>query len=108
MLFDHKRTIAIDDDLIAVLVAEGEKYQRIVAGIPDRAGEVDLSLAKLRTHDLRGGHETALLDAGVHIVAARCDHDPAVLLRICARRDPQGGHVCGRRHCGLVEGVLAG
>src|SRR5215467_16181995 len=86
MLFDHKRTIAIDDDLIAVLVAEGEKYQRIVAGIPDRAGEVDLSLAKLRTHDLRGGHETALLDAGVHIVAARCDQ----ILQCCCASAPGG------------------
>jgi integrase len=33
-------------------------------------------------HDLRGSHEKALLDAGVpvHVVAARCGHDPAVLL----------------------------
>jgi integrase len=39
--------------------------------------------AKLRWHDLRGSHETALLDAGVplHVVAGRCGHDPAVLLR---------------------------
>src|SRR5262249_15709959 len=31
---------------------------------------------KLRFHDLRGSHETALLDAGVpvHVVAARCGH----------------------------------
>jgi integrase len=42
----HKRTIAIDDELIAVLLAQREKHQRIVAGIPDRAG-VDLSLVKL-------------------------------------------------------------
>ena len=34
-------------------------------------------------HDLRCTHETLLLDAGVpvHVVAARCGHDPAVLLR---------------------------
>jgi integrase len=39
-------------------------------------------------HDLRGSHETALLDAGVpvHVVAARCGHDPAVLLRSYAKR----------------------
>jgi integrase len=42
----------------------------------------------LRFHDLRGSHETALLDAGVpvHVVAARCGHDPAVLLRSYAKR----------------------
>jgi integrase len=42
----------------------------------------------LRFHDLRGSHETALLDAGVpvHVVAERCGHDPAVLLRNYAKR----------------------
>jgi integrase len=44
--------------------------------------------AKLRFHDLRGSHETILLDKGVpvHVVAARCGHDPAVLLRSYAKR----------------------
>jgi integrase len=43
---------------------------------------------KLRFHDLRGSHETLLLDAGipVHTVAARCGHDPAVLLKAYAKR----------------------
>src|SRR5262249_19279847 len=43
---------------------------------------------RIRFHDLRGSHETALLDAGVpvHVVAARCGHDPAVLLRSSAKR----------------------
>jgi integrase len=38
--------------------------------------------------DLRGTHETILLDKGVpvHVVAARCGHDPAVLLRTYAKR----------------------
>lgn len=47
-----------------------------------------LGFAKLRFHDLRGTHETMLLDAGVpvHVVAARCGHDPAVLLRVYAKR----------------------
>jgi hypothetical protein len=47
-----------------------------------------LGFAGLRFHDLRGTHETLLLDAGVpvHVVAARCGHDPAVLLRSYARR----------------------
>jgi integrase len=42
----------------------------------------------LRFHDLRGSHETALLDAGVpvHVVAARCGHDPATLLPSYAKR----------------------
>jgi integrase len=47
-----------------------------------------LGFRGLRLHDLRGSHETALLDAGVpvHVVAARCGHDPAVLLRSYAKR----------------------
>ena len=119
-----KRTIAIDEDLIALLVAGRENHLRIVAGVPDGA-KVDLSLVKLPTdapmfpgedftrprhpnavskefkrkptrlgfpglrfHDLRGTHETLLLDQGVpvHVVAARCGHDPAVLLRSYAKR----------------------
>src|SRR5215813_9203594 len=48
--------------------------------------------AKLRFHDLRGSHETALLDAGVpvHVVAQRCGHDPAVLLRSYASGRAEG------------------
>jgi integrase len=124
-----KRTITIDDDLIALLLSLREKHLRIMARIPDGA-LVDLSLVNLpgdalmfpnpssadfsftqprvpravtkvftqkatklgfpglRFHDLRGSHETALLDAGVpaHVVAARCGHDPAVLLRSYAKR----------------------
>jgi integrase len=47
-----------------------------------------LGFSKLRFHDLRGTHETLLLDRGVpvHVVAARCGHDPAVLLRAYAKR----------------------
>lgn len=47
-----------------------------------------LGFLRLRFHDLRGTHETLLLDAGVpvHVVAARCGHDPAILLRTYARR----------------------
>src|SRR5262249_9703343 len=121
-----KRTIALDDDLVAMLCTEHEKHLRISAGVPDGVavnlllvrlpkdalifpnppgpGE-DFSFTKLRNpdnttkefvrrarklgfpglrfHDLRGTHETLLLDAGVpvHVLAARCGHDPAVLLR---------------------------
>jgi integrase len=128
----HKRTITIDDDLIALISAEIDKLKRFVAGVPDGAS-VDLSLVKLPAgsqlfpappefgqafsltalrrprnvtkqlahraakigfagmrpcHDLRGAHETILLDRGVpvHVVAARCGHNPAVLLRSYAKR----------------------
>jgi integrase len=126
-----KRTITIDDKLIALLLAERERYLRVMAGVSDRT-TVDLSLVKLpegalmfpnppargedfsfmklrnprnttkefvrkgtalgfpglRLHDLRGTHETLLLDQGapVHVVAARCGHDPAVMLRAYAKR----------------------
>jgi integrase len=47
-----------------------------------------LGFKDVRFHDLRGAHETMLLDNGVpvHVVAARCGHDPAVLLRSYAKR----------------------
>jgi integrase len=47
-----------------------------------------LGFEGLRFHDLRGSHETVLLDNGVpvHVVAARCGHDPATLLRVYAKR----------------------
>jgi integrase len=63
---------------------------------------------KLRFHDLRGSHETLLLDAGVpvHVVAARCGHDPAVLLRTYAKRtnkaDTSAAAVIGE----LSKGIL--
>jgi integrase len=126
-----KRTIQIDDDLLALLLVERDKHLRIKAGVPEGIA-VDLSLVKLpadalmfpsppapgedfsftklrgpenvtkefmrrarklgfpqlRFHDLSGNHETILLDSGVpvHVVAARCGHDPAVLLRTYAKR----------------------
>ncbi|MGH7032838.1 MAG: tyrosine-type recombinase/integrase, partial [Stellaceae bacterium] len=121
-----RRTIAIDDGLVALLRGIREGHQRLVAGVPNGA-DADISLVKLpedalifpapgaalsqlrdvnavtrafgrhaaklgfghfRFHDLRGSHETMLLDAGVpvHTVAARCGHDPAMLLRAYAKR----------------------
>jgi integrase len=41
-----RRTVMIDDGLIALLVTERQKYQRIIAGVPDGQG-VDFSLIKL-------------------------------------------------------------
>jgi len=146
-----KRTITIDDDLIALLVAEREKHLRLMAGVPDGAA-VDLSLVKLpdgalmfpnppsagesfsftklrnprnttkefvrkatglgfvglRLHDLRGTHETLLLDAGVpvHVVAARCGHDPAVLLRSYAKRTRKADTSAAAVISALSKGAL--
>jgi len=121
-----RRTVTIDDTLVALLLRMREPYQRMVAGAPDGA-DVDLSLVripddwlvfpapagephqprhldavtkqftkrakkilgfKFRLHDLRVSHETWLLDQGtpVHVVAKRCGHDPALLLKVYAKR----------------------
>jgi integrase len=67
-----------------------------------------LGHANLSLHDLRASHETVLLDQGVpvHVVAKRCGHDPAVLLRAYARRtkkaDTSAANVIGT----LMKGVL--
>jgi integrase len=146
----HKRTITIDDDLIALLLSEREKHLRLKAGIPD-GSTIDLSLIKLpndalmfpnppqlaelsfvtprdykalsrefrrrarrlgfklRFHDLRGTHETALLDAGVppHVVAARCGHDPATLLRSYAKRTRKADVSAAAIISALSKGVLS-
>jgi integrase len=144
-----KRTITIDDDLIALLRAEREKHMGIM-GVPDGVA-VDLSLVKLpdgalmfpaeptdgefsftklrnpenttklfrrraralgfkelRFHDLRGSHETMLLDAGVpvHVVASRCGHDPAVLLRIYAKRTKKADTSAAAVIGALSKGIL--
>jgi integrase len=147
-----KRTIAIDDDLIELLLAARERHLRIAAGVPDGIA-VDLSLVKLpdgalmfpaspapgegfsftklrdplhvtkafirraarlgfpglRFHDLRGSHETLLIDSGVplHVVAARCGHTPAVLLRSYAKRtrkaDTSAAAVIGALSRGMLK-----
>jgi integrase len=69
-----------------------------------------LGFPGLRFHDLRGTHETLLLDAGVpvHVVAARCGHDPAVLLRSYAKRtkkaDTSAAAVIGVLSRGILKG----
>lgn len=64
-----------------------------------------LGFGRLRFHDLRGSHETLLLDAGVpvHVVAARGGHDPAVLLRRYAKRNKDSDDAAA-----AVIGKLAG
>jgi integrase len=144
----HKRKIRIDDDLLALLLAEREKHLRIIAGLPDSAA-VDLSLIKLpeevlmfpnppgpgreitftaprrprvvtkefarkarklgfklRLHDLRGTHETLLLDRGVpvHVVAARCGHDPAGAAAQLRQANAQGRYQRGKCYRQHIEG----
>jgi integrase len=69
-----------------------------------------LGFPRLRFHDLRGTHETLLLDAGlpVHVVAARCGHDPAVLLRAYARRTKKADMSAAAIIGTLSERVLGG
>jgi integrase len=145
-----KRTIKIDDSLIALLLAERDKHLRIKAGVPDGGAKVDLSLIKLpkdalifpstagdefdctrlrgprsvtsefrrqvtrkgfpklRFHDLRGSHETALLDAGepLHVVAARCGHDPALMLRRYAKRTQTADTAAAATIGKLLKGAI--
>src|SRR5262249_35801077 len=63
---------------------------------------------RLRFHDLRGSHETALLDSGVpvHVVAARCGHDPAVLLRSYAKRTKKADSSAAKVISAMSRGVL--
>ena len=65
-------------------------------------------LAALRWHDLRGSHETALLDAGtpIHVVSERCGHDPAVLLRSYAKRTKKADEAAADVIANLSAGAL--
>jgi integrase len=62
----------------------------------------------LRFHDLRGSHETALLDAGVpvHVVADRCGHDPATLLKSYAKRTKKADTDAAATIGELLRGAL--
>jgi integrase len=76
---------------------------------PYRSGATALGFG-LRLHDLRGTHETLLLDANVpaHVVAARCGHDPAVLLRSYAKRTRKADTSAAAAIGVLSRGVLGG
>jgi integrase len=67
-----------------------------------------LGFPGLRLHDLRGTHETLLLDARVpvHVVAARCGHDPAVLLRSYAKRTKKADESAADEISALTKGIL--
>jgi integrase len=142
-----KRTIKLDDMLVAILGRMRERYQRVVAGIPDGTS-VDLGLIRIpddwlifhapdgqfneprhpdavtkqfrhrakkilgfaiRLHDLRVSHGTWLLDQGtpVHTVAKRLGHDPAVLLKVYAKRTQKGDEVAAETIGRLTKGFGA-
>ena len=63
---------------------------------------------KIRFHDLRGTHETLLLDNGVpvHVVAARCGHDAATLLRSYAKRTGKADTSAAKVIAGISQGIL--
>jgi integrase len=67
-----------------------------------------LGFPGLRFHDLRGSHETLLLDRGVpvHVVAARCGHDPAVLLRSYAKRHRKSDDAAAEIIAAISKGAL--
>ena len=66
-----------------------------------------LGFSGLRLHDLRGTHETHLLDRGMSpaAVAQRCVHDPATILRSYAlAANKGGGRTCRRDHRHGIQG----
>jgi integrase len=69
---------------------------------------IGLGFPGLRFHDLRGTHETLLLDQGVpvHVVAARCGHDPAVMLRAYAKRTRKADVSAADAIAALTKGAL--
>jgi integrase len=96
--------------------APGESFSFTTLRNPDNTTKTfvrkanDLGFKGLRLHDLRGTHETLLLDRGVpvHVVAARCGHDPAVLLRSYARRTRKADTSAAAVIGDLSHGVLGG
>lgn len=71
------------DDFDLTKLRDGRAMSREFARQARRRGFKGLTFK-----DLRSSHETILLDRGVpvHVVAKRCGHDPAVLLRAYAKR----------------------
>lgn len=69
-----------------------------------------LGFPKLRFHDLRGTHETHLLDRGVSpaAVAARCGHDPVVMMRSYAKRTRRADNSAAEIIASLSGAALRG
>ena len=95
-------------------LAPGEDFSFTKLRNPDNTTKEFIRRARklgfpgLRLHDLRGTHETLLLNTGVpvHVVAARCGHDPAVLLRIYAKRTKKADTTAAAAIAALAKGVL--
>jgi integrase len=64
----------------------------------------------MRFHDLRGSHVTVQLNAGVplHVVAERCGHDPAVMLRAYAKHTKKADEQAAAVMSELTKGLLQG
>ncbi len=67
-----------------------------------------LGFAGLRLHDLRGTHETHLLDRGMSsaAVAKRCGHDPATMLRSYAKRTKKADNLAAEIIDTISKGAL--
>jgi integrase len=67
-----------------------------------------LGFRRFRFHDLRGTHETLLLDNGVppHVVAQRCGHDVATLLKNYAKRTKKADTSAAAVIGGLSKTIL--
>lgn len=72
------------------------------------AKAAELGFPGMRFHDLRGSHVTIQLISGtpLHVVAERCGHDPAVMLRAYAKytkqADTRAAEVMGKLSKGLL------
>jgi integrase len=94
--------------------APGESFSFVKLRNPDNTTKEfvrkahKLGFPGLRFHDLRGTHETLLLDADVpvHVVASRCGHDPAVLLRSYAKRTRKADTSAAAVIGALSKGIL--
>jgi hypothetical protein len=75
------------------------------AGYGDRPGLQGSAPARSPGH-----HETLMLDAGVpvHVVASRCGHDPAMLLRSYAKRTRKADTSAAAAIAALSKGILGG
>jgi hypothetical protein len=65
-----------------------------------------LGFSGLRLHDLRGTHETHLLDRGMSpaAVARRCGHGPGHHLAQLCQANKAGGRTCRRDHRHAIQG----
>ena len=92
------------DQIDLTRLRDGRAVSREFSRQARRRGFTDLEFK-----DLRSSHETILLDRGVpvHVVAKRCGHDPAVLLRSYAKRtkkaDSNAADVIGSMSKGVLK-----